>query len=364
MSADEEADTLILTLKGSGDAGPIQCVLQPLSTDKKGRRSVSEAKKWSHALTVFSSDPPPPPDVPFGSGEVYPTPVTEAFDAPPPSFELAAAQLTLPAAGAPPSGMSYVDDAPPPDAPFESGQVYPTPVTEAFDASPSSFGLIAAQLPPTAQRAATAANAQTLAVRRAEMLQEKEKVVLRLSQMKPKEAARDPVTKAKATVRAEVESLPISALHARAVELGASTTQIDTAEDSADERAALLALIETWHPLIAAATAAKLLSAQLSKLKPSELRKRAVSDGVTIGAIGAAKDSSDPKAALIDLITKRAARNSGDRVQSALTMSGVPLEVLQPGSAMQLAFEESFRSVMARKLGVPEEWIVVDGITP
>jgi hypothetical protein len=148
------------------------------------------------------------------------------------------------------------------------------------------------------------------------------------------------------------------------VELGASTTQIDTAEDSADERAALLALIETWHPLIAAATAAKLLSAQLSKLKPSELRKRAVSDGVTIGAIGAAKDSSDPKAALIDLITKRAARNSGDRVQSALTMSGVPLEVLQPGSAMQLAFEESFRSVMARKLGVPEEWIVVDGITP
>ena len=85
---------------------------------------------------------------------------------------------------------------------------------------------------------------------------------------------------------------------------------------------------------------------------------------MTIGAIGAAKDSSDPKAALIDLITKRAARNSGDRVQSALTMSGVPLEVLQPGSAMQLAFEESFRSVMARKLGVPEEWIVVDGITP
>ena len=130
---------------------------------------------------------------------------------------------------------------------------------------------------------------------------------------------------AAAQLRAELQGMRASALRRRAEAVGVSADELDDADDSDDPRAAAVGLIlaaaaaayvadaviakATEEPaarvdniVAAAAKAREELSAELSSMKLSALRKRAIRMGVDDEALDQADDSHDVKSALVELV--------------------------------------------------------------
>ena len=146
----------------------------------------------------------------------------------------------------------------------------------------------------------------------------------------------------KAALIAELSTLKPSALRKRAVAAGVSGDEIDDAEDSGDPTAAMIALIVSasggengggggtrWG-----AKQQVLLTRELSSLKPSALRRRALEAGVDEAAIEAAEDSDDPKTALVSLAVRtisslNSSGPAGIPIQFSLR-SHVPVELAPP----------------------------------
>ena len=95
----------------------------------------------------------------------------------------------------------------------------------------------------------------------------------------------------------QLRLLPPSQLRKRAVEEGIDSTAIEAAEDAARPKEAMVALI-----LAAAKSGNTTLRTELEKLTPSQRRKRAVSAGISASDIEAAEDGENPKDAMIQLI--------------------------------------------------------------
>jgi hypothetical protein len=115
----------------------------------------------------------------------------------------------------------------------------------------------------------------------------------------------------------ELAALSARALARRAEEAGVDDAQIEAADEAADRRGALTALILERHAEQTRAEAAKLsrLRAELAGLSARALARRAEDMGVGEAQLDAADDAADRKAALMELIMGRvqqpAARGGG-----------------------------------------------------
>eukprot|EP01047_Picozoa_sp_COSAG01_P024294 COSAG01_NODE_1498_length_10117_cov_19.035536_1_plen_326_part_10 len=119
--------------------------------------------------------------------------------------------------------------------------------------------------------------------------------------------------------RQQLESMKLTALQKRGVAAGLTDGQMEGAVDSVDPRAALIELLMSQPAALAFATAAPKevrpaarreahltqqrkatsLSAELEHMTPSQLRKRAVAEGVKEEQIEAAEDAESPKREMI-----------------------------------------------------------------
>eukprot|EP01046_Picozoa_sp_COSAG06_P060468 COSAG06_NODE_12876_length_1317_cov_1.468801_1_plen_402_part_10 len=131
-----------------------------------------------------------------------------------------------------------------------------------------------------------------------------------------------------AALRAELGTMRVKALRARATQGGASAEAVDAAADADDFKQTLIELIvqqETPPPPPAADAA---LAVELGALKTSELRKRARQMGVTQDAMDDADDADDAKAALVALCVAAAGSDgAGDAGTEAAALRAelVPL---------------------------------------
>ena len=115
-------------------------------------------------------------------------------------------------------------------------------------------------------------------------------------------------------LRAELSVLRISELRKRAAAAGIDEEVLEEAEDSHHPKTAIVAMLvdafaaaQTSAPVEADAQAVEereRLEAELSALKPSALRKRAMSASVDMGAFEEAEDSDSPKTAIVALIVE------------------------------------------------------------
>jgi 2-hydroxychromene-2-carboxylate isomerase len=105
---------------------------------------------------------------------------------------------------------------------------------------------------------------------------------------------------------ADLQKLKPSALQRRAVSEGVDTAELDAALDSDEPLDSLVQLILAQHSMDqrqqeAHAKMLALLTAELKALKPSALQKRAAAEGVDEAALEAALDSDDPPGTLISV---------------------------------------------------------------
>eukprot|EP01045_Picozoa_sp_COSAG04_P016169 COSAG04_NODE_1329_length_7203_cov_11.591216_1_plen_934_part_10 len=105
-----------------------------------------------------------------------------------------------------------------------------------------------------------------------------------------------------AQLRAELESMRLGQLWARAEKGGVDAAALDAAEDSADPKAAMIGLI-----LARQGTSAEppLRRPELERLRPSALRQRARAAGAGEEEIEAAVEAADPKDAMVSLVLAR-----------------------------------------------------------
>ena len=137
--------------------------------------------------------------------------------------------------------------------------------------------------------------------------------------------------------------LPPSQLRKRAAEEGIDGTVIEAAEDAANPKEALAALIQA-----AAKSGNATLHAELEKLTPSQRRKRVASAGVSASDIEAAEDGENPKDAMIQLILTAAgpARSAPPRAHTGkpsargkvMTARGGTRAVVPAGKHVMLSY--------------------------
>jgi hypothetical protein len=116
-------------------------------------------------------------------------------------------------------------------------------------------------------------------------------------------------------LRTELSALKLSALRKRAVADGVGEDAMEEAADGGDEKAALTGLIVAMRRCAvdsAEAEREQELRAELCALKLSALRKRAAAAGVDEDAMEAAADGSDEKGDLVDSICSSRARLGRD----------------------------------------------------
>jgi hypothetical protein len=112
----------------------------------------------------------------------------------------------------------------------------------------------------------------------------------------------DPPSQAAATEeQGELTALNVGQLRQRAASVGVDAAAIEHARDSDDPKAAIIALIEAVPP-----PPAPVKAAELQVMTVGQLRKRASESGVDAAAVEIARDSDDPKAAIIALIVAKA----------------------------------------------------------
>ena len=113
-----------------------------------------------------------------------------------------------------------------------------------------------------------------------------------------------------ARLRAELEGLKLSALRRRARDTGASEKLLDDAGDCDHPREGLIALVIQMagqpDQVGEADPASALLREELGVLKFSMLRKRALALGIDAARLEEADDEEDPRAATIELIVATA----------------------------------------------------------
>jgi hypothetical protein len=97
----------------------------------------------------------------------------------------------------------------------------------------------------------------------------------------------------------ELTSLNVGQLRQRAASVGVDAAAIELARDSDAPKAAIIALIEAVPPPAVRA-------AELQAMTVGQLRQRASKSGVDAAAVEIARDSDDPKAAIIALIVAKA----------------------------------------------------------
>jgi sRNA-binding protein len=95
--------------------------------------------------------------------------------------------------------------------------------------------------------------------------------------------------------------LNVGQLRQRAASVGVDAAAIEHARDSDDPKAAIIALIEAVPP-----PPAPVKAAELQVMTVGQLRKRASESGVDAAAVEIARDSDDPKAGIIALIVAKA----------------------------------------------------------
>ena len=113
-------------------------------------------------------------------------------------------------------------------------------------------------------------------------------------------------------LRLELTQLKLSALRKRAMAESVDSQALDEADDSDDPKAAVVALLLEKHRAAGAGAAleqAQLLE-ELTPMKLSALRKRALAGGVESAAIEAVYDHDDPKEALIELLIQQPTREA------------------------------------------------------
>eukprot|EP01047_Picozoa_sp_COSAG01_P071126 COSAG01_NODE_10960_length_2039_cov_2.393299_1_plen_558_part_10 len=145
-----------------------------------------------------------------------------------------------------------------------------------------------------------------------------------------------------AQLRSELAALSARALVRRAEEAGVDDAQIEAADEAADRRGALTALILERHAEQTRAEAAKLsrLRAELAGLSARALARRAEDMGVGEAQLDVADGAADRKAALMELIMGRvqqqqpAARGGGSSDPTAAAPTPCALsEAAQPQAA-------------------------------
>ena len=120
-----------------------------------------------------------------------------------------------------------------------------------------------------------------------------------------------PAEKAARKLRDELALLKYSQLRKRAVAAGLGSDAIEEAEDSDDPKGALVDIVvehegdEQAAEQEAMARELKQFEAELELLKVSQLRRRAVSSGVSDALIEEAEDSGNTRAALLTLLVTR-----------------------------------------------------------
>eukprot|EP01052_Picozoa_sp_SAG31_P060003 SAG31_NODE_19227_length_609_cov_0.625490_1_plen_177_part_10 len=113
-------------------------------------------------------------------------------------------------------------------------------------------------------------------------------------------------------LRSELDGLRLMALQKRAVDAGVDDKDLENAMDTADPKAALIALILALPnvdaaklvdgPQLSLTSELTSLEAKLGTLCVSELRRRAKTAGVAEDALEEATDADDAKAAVISLL--------------------------------------------------------------
>lgn len=103
----------------------------------------------------------------------------------------------------------------------------------------------------------------------------------------------------------ELQQLKLPELRKRAAAAGVSQDAIEEARDNDEPKLAIIALIKATVARNEAKQRAQ--AAELQQLKLPELRKRAVAAGVDLDALEEARDSDEPKQAIIGLILAKGA---------------------------------------------------------
>ena len=154
-----------------------------------------------------------------------------------------------------------------------------------------------------------------------------------------------------AALEAELAKLKPSALRKRARADGVSEDDLEEAEDSDSPKSTIIELILLMTEAVPAEDSqAAELRAELSKLKPSALRKRARADGVGEDAMEGAEDSDDPKPAIIELILDASPRkDEDDGAEAALRQE---LQAMKLGALSRRAMAEG---VEAQQLDEAED---------
>jgi lambda repressor-like predicted transcriptional regulator len=140
-----------------------------------------------------------------------------------------------------------------------------------------------------------------------------------------------------AALRAELERMKLSTLSQRALQDGATQAAVDAAEDSAEPKRALVALV---CELVAAGggrgsqlphveTAETALRQELQGLRLKELRKRAREAGVDEEALENSTDAPDPKSAVIALLLELSDASSAGDAALRQELQGLRLKELR-----------------------------------
>ena len=154
-------------------------------------------------------------------------------------------------------------------------------------------------------------------------------------------------------MRIELQGLKLSALRKQATALGADEVDMDTVDDSDDQKSALIELVIAKQPPSAAdARGAKTraLRIELQGLKLSELRKRATAAGADEDDMDAVDDSDDQKSALIELVIAKqppSAANACSAKTEALRieLQGLKLSALRKRATAAGADEDDMDAV-------------------
>lgn len=128
--------------------------------------------------------------------------------------------------------------------------------------------------------------------------------------------------------KAELGMLRLSVMKKRAVALGVSSEQLEAVDDSQNPKEALIELLlelQKGRPSDAENSTSVRRREELTRLKASEVRRCAVSAGATSVDLDAADDSPDAKAFLIDLTISL--EMSAERADSAEVQQGRVLTV-------------------------------------
>eukprot|EP01052_Picozoa_sp_SAG31_P052612 SAG31_NODE_13066_length_895_cov_1.095477_1_plen_201_part_10 len=128
-------------------------------------------------------------------------------------------------------------------------------------------------------------------------------------------------------MRLELTPLKMSCLKKKAREAGVNDETLDAADDSEDPKEHVVSILLDMHRRSSSADAEtpvgadrlEALRAELSGLKPSQLKKRAVAEGITAEQMDEADDSDDPREAVLALILAAAAAAHGPAGDGATT---------------------------------------------